>query len=65
MTARYADLGDLRTRNLVKMDPPGEPSTPEICAIAETIYSLGSPFATLEPLILPVDREILEGTLTA
>lgn len=24
-------------------------------------YSLGSPFATLEPRILPVVREILEG----
>ena len=27
------------------------------------MYSLGSPFATLEPLILPVDREMLGGIL--
>lgn len=35
-------------------------------AHGDGIYSLGSPFATLEPLILPVGREILlEGAFTA
>lgn len=66
-TARYADSGDLRTRKPPSSEwilPVNRPRSRE-SALAETIYSLGSPFATLEPLILPVDREILEGTLTA
>lgn len=41
--------------------PPWGSPRPHESALADAIYSLGSPFATLEPLILPVDREILKG----
>lgn len=52
------------TQSLEGWTLPGSPRSRE-SALAGTIYSLGSPFATLEPLILPVDREILKGSLTA